>query len=405
MHRLENPKTHIRWGLSYLLISVVLGLLLRGFHLLQIPLTYKYIVHAHSHLALLGWVYLGLTTVIYTCYELKEEGRKHYRRLFCLTQITLVGMLVFFPIEGYGLFSIVFSTLFLLVSYRFAWMFRKYFIALPKHRQSHQCFKGALFFMVLSSLGPWVLGAIMNTLGPTSIWYRLSIYFYLHFQYNGWMFLGLLGMLLFYMENSGFSLSEPDFSRMMKWVYTGIVFSLFLSGLWAFDPGILNLMGGAGVLCSGLGLWFLVRHILVFRKQILTTPAQLHIFNGMLGIVVVKLILQGLSAFPYFVTLATTYLDFIIGYLHWNFLGVVSLGLLLCIHYKKLVIISKEGTFLFVLGFISTEALIFYKALSGWLALKPANHHDLWLWIGSLFVGLGVAVMLLMAKRQGEKSA
>ncbi len=43
----------------------------------------------------------------------------------------------------------------------------------------------------------------MNTLGVTSPWYRNAVYFYLHFQYNGWMPMALLGLLIFAAEKNG----------------------------------------------------------------------------------------------------------------------------------------------------------------------------------------------------------
>jgi hypothetical protein len=90
-------------------------------------------------------------------------------------------MLVRFPFQGYALFSIVFSTLFLLASYWFTWFFIKYSSKTDKKLDSYKTLKIALVYLVISSTGTWVLGAIMTVLGPLSIWYRLAIYFYLHF--------------------------------------------------------------------------------------------------------------------------------------------------------------------------------------------------------------------------------
>ena len=56
---------------------------------------------------------------------IKKEVQKKYLVLFWCTQITILGMLVSFPITGYALFSIIFSTLFLLCSYWFYVFFKR----------------------------------------------------------------------------------------------------------------------------------------------------------------------------------------------------------------------------------------------------------------------------------------
>ncbi|MBT8306156.1 MAG: hypothetical protein KJN85_04405, partial [Maribacter sp.] len=108
-----NLKSHINLSLGYFMIAAVLGVVLRSFHSIEIPVNYKFIVHTHSHIALLGWVYMGLTTLLYKLFLEGQELDLKYRRIFWFTQFTLVGMLLSFPLLGYALLSIIFSTLFL----------------------------------------------------------------------------------------------------------------------------------------------------------------------------------------------------------------------------------------------------------------------------------------------------
>lgn len=111
---------HLRLAFVYFLLVALMGTLLRFGHLFPIPFQYRFMVHAHSHIALLGWVYTALTTLLCYC-MLPSEVWIKYQRLFLVTQVTLIGMLFTFPFQGYAFLSIVFSTLFLLVSYVFAW--------------------------------------------------------------------------------------------------------------------------------------------------------------------------------------------------------------------------------------------------------------------------------------------
>lgn len=183
------------YSISYFLIAASLGILLRLFPVTNVDATYKYIVHTHSHIALLGWVYIALTTLIFHLF-IQKEARKKYSYIFWATQITILGMLLSFPITGYALYSIIFSTLFLICTYWFYAFFRKHTTCV-KNTFSYKFINTSLLFLVISSIGPWALGIIMNTLGNTSHLYKNAIYFYLHFQYNGWFIFCLFRIVYF----------------------------------------------------------------------------------------------------------------------------------------------------------------------------------------------------------------
>ena len=94
-------------------------------------------------------------------------------------------MLIAFPFTGYTLFSIISSTLFLMVSYVFTYLVFKPSSSLKKQTNSYVCSSVSLCYMIISSSKPWSLGVIMKTFGETYSWYRNAFYFYLHFRYDG----------------------------------------------------------------------------------------------------------------------------------------------------------------------------------------------------------------------------
>ena len=363
-----NLKNHINLSLGYFIIAAVLGVVLRSFHSIEIPVTYKFIVHTHSHIALLGWVYMGLTTLLYKLFLEKQELTLKYRRIFWFTQFTLVGMLLSFPFQGYALLSIIFSTLFLIASYWFTWFFMKYVPASFKKTNSYKCVKYALWYMVLSSIGPWALGAIMNTLGAESIWYRLSIYFYLHFQYNGWMILGLLGVFIYVLERNDIKIPKTTFNRFFWWINLGIVLTFFLSTLWTKPHIFLYVIGGLGAILQIMAFGILLLLVIRCKEKLfqILTPLQKNLLITVAVLVGIKILLQLFTAFPYFADLAASITDFTIGYLHWTFLGVVTIGLMLFLDYFKLLILSKRAYALYVIGFLLTEGLIFTKGILVW---------------------------------------
>ena len=390
-------KNHINLALGYFIIAALLGVLLRSFHSIEIPVNYKFIVHTHSHIALLGWVYMGLTTLLYKLFLAKKGLELKYRRIFWFTQFTLVGMLVTFPFQGYALFSIIFSTLFLLASYWFAGFFIRYVPASYKKTNSYKCVKFALWYMVLSSLGPWTLGAIMNTLGTESIWYRLSIYFYLHFQYNGWMILGLLGVFIYVLERNEIEIPKVTFNRFFWWINLGIVLSFFLSTLWTKPHIFLYIIGGLGAIFQIMAFGILLLLGISCKEKLFQflTPLQKSLLSMVTVLVGIKILLQLLTVFPYFADLTVSITDFTIGYLHWTFLGVVTIGLMLFLDYFKLLQLSRRAYYLYLCGFLLTETLIFTKGIIAWQGLSLFNGYFEVLAFGSFLIPLSLIFVLV----------
>ena len=108
-------------------IAACIGVLLRySFITPSSWFKFPYWLHAHSHVASLGWVYLALfALLIYAFLPEKTQKKPIYKRLFIFIQVSVVGMLITFPIQGYAAWSIVFSSLHILLSYAFIWRFWK----------------------------------------------------------------------------------------------------------------------------------------------------------------------------------------------------------------------------------------------------------------------------------------
>lgn len=387
---------HSITALLYFFIAALLGILLRLFYVTPISANYRYIVHGHSHIALLGWVYIALTALIYKVYLSKHQS-KLYKRIFWCTQITLIGMLVTFPFQGYALFSIIFSTLFLVVSYVFTWLVIKHTPKEHKQKPSYKFITTSLFFMVISSIGPWTLGAIMNTLGETSIWYKISIYFYLHFQYNGWFIMALTGLFLFALEMQKVII-KPLHLRRIYWLLTaGITLSFFLSVLWVEPPLFLNVLGGLGGVAQLIAFYLLYKLCHLQLLGFKTFPKRLLQFTFVL--LVFKMMLQLLTAFPYFAKLSYNILDFVIGYLHLTFLGVVSIMLFVLLNFYKLMRLSKVSIVVYIAGFVMSECLIFYKGLAVWLKLSLLDNYFFILVIISCLMPVALGGLLLKNRR------
>ncbi len=390
-------KPHIITAMAYFFIAAVLGFVLRFFSVLEIPITYKFFVHTHSHIALLGWIYVALTTLIYKVYVQQEEHDKRYKTIFWCTQITLLGMLFSFPFQGYALFSIIFSTSFLFASYAFFWLFVSRAKPEVKETHSYKLMKAALCYMVLSSIGPWALGGIMSVLGPESIWYRMAIYFYLHFQYNGWMILALVALFFYVLEQKNVVLAERSFERFFWLLNLGIVGSFLLSTLFAEPPVFLNLIGGLGAVVQVLAFMLLVKEYLSLKvgEKLRLSVMETFLLRVFVLAIAIKMIAQIVSALPFFVDVITIYIDFVIGYLHWTFLGVLTLGIFFFLEYFKFISLNKYMIWAYLLGFIVTEALIFYRALAGWQGILLINEYPELLALASLLIVVSLGLIFV----------
>jgi hypothetical protein len=378
-------KKQILVSFFYFLIATSLGILLRLFPVANVNVTYKYLVHTHSHIALLGWVYVALTTLIFRLF-INKEAKKKYFKLFWCTQITILAMLVSFPITGYALFSIIFSTLFLICTYWFYAIFRKH-TTCDKTSYSYKFINTSILFLVISSIGPWTLGIIMNTLGSTSHWYKNAIYFYLHFLYNGWFIFCLISLLIFLLEKHKILIHKKAFSSFYMLMVLSCCLTLFLSFLWIKPSIFVYFLASIGAFIQLIAL-IKFQQIITFIKSDLSknlTPFIFRLLQFIYILFTLKIVLQLVTSIPYFAELVSQIIDFVIGYLHLTFLGIVSLSLFVFLKEFSLIKLSKFWIRIYLTGFILSEILIFYKGFCNWQQLSIiSNYYVILVLISSL---------------------
>lgn len=372
---MPSIKKQILISFFYFLIAASLGIILRLFPVVNVDATYKHLVHTHSHIALLGWVYVALTSLIFYLFIKKETVKKN-TVIFWSTQITIIGMLVSFPITGYALFSIIFSSLFLICTYWFYALFRKNTTCL-KNSYTYKFINTSLVFMVFSSIGPWALGIIITTLGNSSHWYKNAIYFYLHFQYNGWFIFCLLGIFLHFIETAKIQVNRKVISTFYKLMVFSSIFTLFLSFLWIKPPAYIYIFAIIGSLLQLLALFSFHQIINSIKTQISQkiTPLLFMILKFVYLLFIFKIALQFMSSIPYFAILISQIVDFVIGYLHLTFLGLVSLSLFVFLSYFNLLKLSKFWIRIYLIGFITSEIIILYKGFCNWQQLSIFDNY------------------------------
>jgi len=187
----------LRIAFVNLLIVALLGVLMRYKIAYSLPIIdQKNIMNAHSHFAFAGWISQALM-VLMVNYLANQSGEKvfnKYRWIFTANLLTAYGMLLSFPWQGYNSISIIFSTLSIFVSYAFAFRFWKDISKLKFKSITHYWFSAALIFSVISSAGPFFLAYMMANNWSHPNLFLLALYYFLHFQYNGWFFFACAGL-------------------------------------------------------------------------------------------------------------------------------------------------------------------------------------------------------------------
>lgn len=391
-------KKHVIIALVFFLAAALLGLLLRYFAVSSIDFEYRYVVHAHSHVALLGWVYFALITLI-AYYFLKDSiPTKIYNRIFNFTLVTVIGMMVTFPFTGYALFSIIFSTLFLFASYFYAWAFFKYVPREERRSPAFKTIKYAVIYLLISSIGPWAIGGVMATLGPESIWYRTSIYFYLHFQYNAWMVLGVIGVFLKVLEKYDITIDQTLFRKFISCFNLGVILTFFLSVLFTEPHVSVYILAVIGSLIQLAVLLLLFKFIQQHYRKIGFIMGKItwQLMRWSFLLLFIKMVMQFLGSFQYIAKLITHNIYLTIGFLHWIFLGVVSLALLALLKNAKLIHLNAFSIRIYLLGFFFTELILFYKPAERILNFPVLPKYDWLLFSASVLLVLGITSILFI---------
>ena len=393
-------------SLLNLLLVATLGVLMRYKIAFYLPfIQQKFVLHSHSHFAFSGWITQTLMVLMVHHLALKNgEGVfGKYRWLLWANLITSYGMLLSFLFQGYAFFSISFSTLCIFVSYVFAVYYWKDLNRLTAETNSKRWFKAGLVFSVLSSVGAFSLAYMMANKITHQNWYLACIYFFLHFQYNGWFFFAGMGLLV--------SRLEPLIADVKKLQLVFLLFCLacvpayFLSALWLPLPIVANVCIVAAVIAQLAG-WILLLQCISRTRAISGSHFGPHgriIFILVSIAFSIKLLLQACSVHPALSTLSYSFRPIVIGYLHLVLLAVTSLFLIGFMVAFKLMQVTKllsTGIYIFIAGIVLNELILMIQGVAAF-SYNSVPQINLLLLAAALVLWVGISVMFI--SRFGKK--
>ncbi len=395
-----RPKfSWLRLAVFSLFLTALLGLAMRYKIAFDLPwLEQKNLREAHSHFAFYGWITSALYVfIIRYLQQFREDVRiKKYKWLVALNALGAFAMIPTFLYGGYYWASIVACSVCMFSSY----FFLVFFItdAPKKETIIRPWYTAALVFSVISSLGIFGLSYFKVAQPAATDWQQMSIYFYLHFQYNGFFVMTCLGLLLQELILRGAVVQHKQ-HRVVFWLMTISVLVGYLLSLGGMKPSAAIVAGG---LLSGIGqlaavlLFFrlmrtgwssVVKHWSVFQRRIVM---------GTGFVLLLKAVMQLVSGFPSVAELAFGNHNLTIAYLHWVLLLGVTPFLLARIFALPIFIPNRIGLLalrLFIVGIIVNEVLLIVKSFTG----RPLT--DALLVLVSVVIA-GAAFLLWLGLRQ-----
>lgn len=356
--------------LVFFLLAALLGLFLRWQFISPTPgIRFAYFVHGHSHVMFLGWVFNVLYLALVE-HHIDSSRHRRYLNFFLLLQILVFAMMISFPVQGYGAFSIAFSTAHTVAVMIFIPVFFRHTsgtvtAALWFARMSW------IFFFV-STLGPFALGYLMASGMGTPTWNNISIYYYLHFQYNGFFLFGIFSLFFSFLQNEGIAIDHPRMKTFGKWMAIACVPTYFLSVLFARPFGIFYWLGGAGAVIQLIALVMFVHHVFQIKDQLRSRVKPLLVPVGyvILATLFTKALLQLASAHPFVAELAYSMRPVVIAYLHLVLVGIISLFLVAWYIQRNLMdkVAARTALIALMIGFTGSEAVL---VLLPWWGITP----------------------------------
>lgn len=350
---MNNIKKYINVTLILFLITSIFSLILRYIPLADGDLewNYQHILQTHSHLAFLGWVFNCIFLLIAHQYPniFKKSKILSFDLLFIIFQISILFISIGLMIWGYKVLAITFLSIHSLFTIIFAVKFFKYS---DKNLAGTYILKLALILMGLSYIGTLALGPLSANGLKGSNYYNSAIYFYMHFQYNGFFLLAVVGLLLNFWKkiNIDIVISKNQINLFLL----SIILTYSISLLFAKISWMISLLA---VLSSLLQI-YLFLDIYIKNKNSLKIRFQdsqsKFIIQLVLFLFIIKLLAQLFS--PFIPDSVSSNRNMIIVFLHLNFLGIISPMLLYFIDvYFVRSVIFRNFILAFIVAFILNE--------------------------------------------------
>lgn len=392
-------------GIFFFIIFAVLGTIIRWKMAMPLfpSLNSEYLIHAHSHLAVLGWTNVAfIALVLFFTFSKEALQRKTIKIYFWALLIVNAGIAPSFTAQGYGPVSIAVSTLSVVLSFWFLIIYFRSQSEEEKDLPHHLFFTTGIILYVLSAVGLVMVALSMAAkIGGENL-FNAGVYFYLHSQYNGWMIFILLGTVYGYLHRQGKLFSK----KTITWQWALLTISFFPS----YIPQIAYIglplwLIAASIIGTVLNLVAIVLFLLTTLRTMLSvidTKALRFTYLYTMLAFLAKALLEVGGATPWLTEMVHTNRQVVIGYLHLTLLAFISVYLIFAIQ-QYLFTEQRNGgqnAIFFVPTTFLMVFILFFDGLLQWLGIYGnAVRINIILGIISLLITIGGLLFFLQALR------
>jgi hypothetical protein len=360
----------------------------------------KNLQHAHSHFAFIGWI---THTLFVLMMSILQKDRAHtdmrkYRWIVISNLVCAYGMLVSFSTSGYSAISIALSTASIIIGYVFAVFFFGDLKKMPDTAYKYW-FTAGLWFNIISSLGTFTLAIMMATHNFNQKVYLASLYYYLHFQYNGFFFFVCMGLLFAFLKD----FISPKHNRRIFWIFfTSCIPAYFLSILWMKVPAWMYALIVLSAVAQVYAWFMLVKKgTRRWSDALKDFKAGKYIFLIIVIALSIKFLLQLGSTIPIVGKLAFGFRPIIIAYLHLILLAIISVFLITYMFlsgYLRINRWSLAALISFVLGVYLNELILGVQGIASF-SYTSVPYANQMLFIVSVFIFLSLLLMVFSQAR------
>ncbi len=379
------------------LILALVGTLLRYLqtHALY-NISYKNLLEAHSHFAFSGVLLLSCLTALRTSFSTINNSVSP--KLFYVFLIESYMLLVVFVIYGYKAPGIVASMIYLFTTYYFAcrvWLG----IKKMENRDTALFLQYAIFFMFFSSLALWCMGPLMALKFAGKPIYYNTVYFYLHFQYNGFFTFCVFALFCNKLSIENAFDDKRILRRNIHLFALATLLSYFISVLWCKPAFIIHCIAFAGAL---LQIFVFVSTVLQVRKSAHNKNSTFDIKSVIFIFFCIKFLMMFVITLPVFNFDIFANRHVIIGFLHLTFIGTIWLSYWYFIQREILnnTFDKINNMLLFFVFFLIYELLLFSSVIN--IPLFTSRWNNLLL---ACSIGMTAGIFSMLISAVKNKSA
>lgn len=380
-------------------IAACLGLTMRYAFVWEAGwMKYKNIMYAHSHMALLGWVYLMLSVLLTRAFAPGSNSR-YLTILFSLTEICILGLLISFSVSGYNQLSILLLFIFIVLSY--IQMYQLWKKSPSDFEADVLLLKTSIVWYFISSLSLLVMFFILLT-GKLVHLYYITIQFFLHFQMNGWLLFAALALFFNQLKKQDIQYAPGLFKKFYYLMVTSTLLTFALAVSWASPSLFIFSLNSIGVIIQLLALIVFFKMVSgtimrKFRTALSPFPKWMYgfAFISFIG----KVAIQSIVFFPQIAVVSYTIRLYVLGFIHLITIGMITaftLGYGFVsgyISYRN--VLSGSGWVIVFVAFVVTELLLFGQGTLVWFGYGYLSKYHEAIFISSILFPAGILLALI----------